>query len=98
MESFARVTGFTAVHLKYTLSMFGGTMRMLVFGDRGSKRPITFGTSFHFLLLKGEQFEESVQSNDWYRQMKLAEGKLRLVVQFNSSVLSLKGTSAVGAS
>ena len=89
MESFARVTGFTAVHLKYTLSMFDGTMRTLVLGERGSTRPILLVTSFHLLLLKDEQLEESVQSNDWYRQVKLAEGKLRLVVQFNSSVLSL---------
>ena len=89
MESFARVTGFTAVHWKYTLLMFGGTMRTLVLGERASTRPITLGTGFHFLFLKGAQFEESVQFNAWYRQLKLAEGKLRLVVQFNSSVLSL---------
>ena len=86
MESFARVTGFTAVHLKYTLLMFGGTMRTLVLGERGSTRPITLGTGFHFLFLTGEQFEGSVQSNGWYHQLKLAEGKLRFVVQFNSSV------------
>ena len=89
MESFARVTGFTAVHLKYTLSMFGGTMRILVLGERGSPRPILLVTSFHVLLLKDEQLEESVQTNDWYRQEKLAAGKLRLVVQFNSSSSSL---------
>ena len=89
MESFARVTGFSAVHLKYTLSIFGGTMRMLLLGERGSTRPILLVTSFHFLLLKDEQLEESAQSNGWYRQLKLAEGKLRLVVQFNSSVLSV---------
>lgn len=87
MESFLRVTGFTAVHLKYILSMFGGTIRTLVLGERGSTRPITLETGFHFLF--GGQFEESVQSNDWYRQLKLAEGKLRLVVQFNSSISSL---------
>ena len=89
MESLARVTGFSAVHLKYTLSMFGGTMRMLLLGERGSTRPILLVTSFHFLLLKDEQLEESVQFNGWYRQLKLAEGKLRLVVQFNSCVLSV---------
>ena len=95
MESFLRVSGFTAVHLKYILSMFGGTKRRLVLGERESTRPITLGTGFHFL--SGEQFEESVQSNDWYHQLKLAEGKLRLVVQFNSSISSLM-TSGVSGS
>lgn len=89
MESFTRVTGFTAIHLKYILSMFGGTIRMLVFGERWSTRPISLEIGFHFLFLIGEQVEESVQSNAWYRQLKLAGGKLRLVVQFNSSFSSL---------
>ena len=89
MESFARVTGFTAVHLKYTLLMFGGTTRTLVLGERGSTRPIMLETGLHFLFLAGAQFEESVQFNGWYRQLKLAAGKLRMVVQFNSSVSSL---------
>ena len=76
MESFARVTGFTAVHLKYILSMVGGTIRMLVFGEFRTVCPIPLEISFHFLFLTGpgEQVEESVQSNDWYRQMKLAGG------------------------
>lgn len=91
MESFSLVTGFTAIHLKYILSMFGGTIRMLVFGERWSTRPISLEIGFHFLFLIGEQVEpeESVQSNAWYRQLKLAGGKLRLVVQFNSSFSSL---------
>ena len=95
METFLRVLGFTAVHLKNILSMFGGTTRTLVLGERGSTLPITPGTGFHFLF--GEQFEGSVQSNDWYRQLKLAEGKLRLVVQFNSSLSSLKTTGISGS-
>ena len=88
MESFARVTGFTAVHLKYTLLICGGTMRTLVLGERASTRPIT-RTGFQFSFLTGKQFEESLQCNDWYCQLKLAEGKQRLVVQFNSAVSSL---------
>jgi len=67
----------------------GGTIRMLVFGERWSTRPISLEIGFHFLFLKGEQVEESVQSNAWYRQLKLAGGKPRLVVQFNSSFSSL---------
>ena len=89
MKSLVRVTGFTAVHLKYSLSMLGGTIRMLVFGERWSTRPISLEIGLHFLFLKDEQVEESVQSNGWYFQLKLAGGKPRLVVQFNSSFSSL---------
>ena len=64
MKSFAPVTGFIAVHLKYILSICRGTIRTLVLGERGSTRPIFLEIGFHFLFSTREQLEESVQAND----------------------------------
>ena len=60
MESFILLlTRFTAEHLKYFLSMFAGTMRTLVVGERLSIFPIAKSTFLHFLDLTDVHVEES---------------------------------------
>ena len=87
LESFARVTRFSAVHLKYMFWMFPGSIRTLVLSERFSTSPnVTF---IHLFLGLGQVRVPTAQFRGWYCHLKIAGGTLRSVIHSISCCWSL---------